>query len=137
SKKAVLDTSRCIGCGGCVPTCPTKAMQLVRKPETDYLKPSKNWVELMFSMERRISPLLNSSTSCAMFDSNCASFEIMFRCPLRSSGEILSSFAKSAYPNIMPMGFLRSCTMDAAMEPMSANLLFSSDSIFSRIRDID
>ncbi|MBF0204124.1 MAG: 4Fe-4S dicluster domain-containing protein [Desulfamplus sp.] len=60
SKKAVLDTSRCIGCGGCVPTCPTKAMQLVRKPETDYLKPSKNTISTTYMQSQtkgKINPI--------------------------------------------------------------------------------
>ncbi|OQX09548.1 MAG: hypothetical protein BWK80_46790 [Desulfobacteraceae bacterium IS3] len=30
--QAILDAARCIGCGLCVSTCPTKSLKLVRKP---------------------------------------------------------------------------------------------------------
>jgi len=33
--KASVDMDRCIGCGLCVPTCPTESMTLARKPESD------------------------------------------------------------------------------------------------------
>lgn len=33
SKKAILDSNRCIGCGLCVGTCPTGSLSLVRKPK--------------------------------------------------------------------------------------------------------
>ena len=32
--RAALDLDRCIGCGLCVNTCPSEALSLVRKPET-------------------------------------------------------------------------------------------------------
>lgn len=32
-KKAILNLSRCIGCGLCVGTCPTHSLSLVRKPK--------------------------------------------------------------------------------------------------------
>jgi Fe-S-cluster-containing hydrogenase component 2 len=33
NKKAILNLDRCIGCGLCVTTCPTKSLSLVRKPK--------------------------------------------------------------------------------------------------------
>jgi len=33
NKKSVLNVNRCIGCGLCVSTCPTKSLSLVRKPK--------------------------------------------------------------------------------------------------------
>jgi Fe-S-cluster-containing hydrogenase component 2 len=33
NKKAILNLDRCIGCGLCVSTCPTKSLALVRKPK--------------------------------------------------------------------------------------------------------
>jgi len=37
---------RCIGCGVCTPTCPTEAIKLVRKPESEQIKPPNNLIEL-------------------------------------------------------------------------------------------
>ncbi len=36
---------RCIGCGVCVPTCPTEAVKLHRKPESEHDKPPANLFE--------------------------------------------------------------------------------------------
>jgi len=33
--RVALDTNRCIGCGLCVSTCPSGALSLVRKPESE------------------------------------------------------------------------------------------------------
>jgi len=33
---------RCIGCGLCVPTCPSEAVQLVRKPAEELVSPPKD-----------------------------------------------------------------------------------------------
>jgi len=33
NKKAILNLDRCIGCGLCVSTCPTKSLSLIRKPK--------------------------------------------------------------------------------------------------------
>jgi Fe-S-cluster-containing hydrogenase component 2 len=33
--RVALDTKRCIGCGLCVSTCPSGALSLVRKPESE------------------------------------------------------------------------------------------------------
>jgi Fe-S-cluster-containing hydrogenase component 2 len=33
--RVVADLKRCIGCGLCVSTCPTKALSLVRKPSSE------------------------------------------------------------------------------------------------------
>lgn len=36
--QVALDTNRCIGCGLCVSTCPSGALSLVRKPESEQIK---------------------------------------------------------------------------------------------------
>jgi len=36
---------RCIGCGVCTPTCPTESITLVRKPESEQVKPPSNLIE--------------------------------------------------------------------------------------------
>jgi Fe-S-cluster-containing hydrogenase component 2 len=42
---AAIDSNRCIGCGLCVTTCPTQAMQLVKKPDDQLYEPPQNGVE--------------------------------------------------------------------------------------------
>lgn len=39
---------RCIGCGVCTPTCPTEAIKLVRKPESEQVKPPNNLLDWNF-----------------------------------------------------------------------------------------
>ncbi len=41
---------RCIGCGVCVPTCPSEAIKLVRKPESEHDKPPANFFQ--WNMDR-------------------------------------------------------------------------------------
>jgi ferredoxin len=36
---AVVDLNRCIGCGLCVTTCPSEALHLIKKPESDLYEP--------------------------------------------------------------------------------------------------
>jgi ferredoxin len=43
-------SGRCIGCGVCVITCPTEAMDLVPRPEEEQVTPPRNIVE--WSVER-------------------------------------------------------------------------------------
>lgn len=38
-------TERCIGCGACIPTCPTESISLVRKPESEQDPPPGNLIE--------------------------------------------------------------------------------------------
>ncbi len=45
NKKAVLDVSRCIGCGLCVTTCPTHSLSLVRKPKAKQAYVPKDIIE--------------------------------------------------------------------------------------------
>jgi Pyruvate/2-oxoacid:ferredoxin oxidoreductase delta subunit len=40
---------RCIGCGVCVPTCPTEAIKLERKSESEHDKPPENLMEWNFN----------------------------------------------------------------------------------------
>ena len=44
---------RCIGCGVCTPTCPTEAIKLVRKPESEHVKPPNNLLD--WNVERAAS----------------------------------------------------------------------------------
>ena len=41
-EKVLLDADRCIGCGLCVTTCPSGALMLKRKPETEQWKVPKD-----------------------------------------------------------------------------------------------
>jgi Fe-S-cluster-containing hydrogenase component 2 len=50
--KAVLDVKRCIGCGLCVSTCPTKSLTLKRKPESEQVKIPKNVIETYIQLGR-------------------------------------------------------------------------------------
>jgi Pyruvate/2-oxoacid:ferredoxin oxidoreductase delta subunit len=36
---------RCIGCGVCVPTCPSESIKLERKPESEHVQPPSNLIE--------------------------------------------------------------------------------------------
>jgi len=38
-------SERCIGCGVCIPTCPTEAIQLVRRPESDQDTPPADLID--------------------------------------------------------------------------------------------
>ncbi|UCD56768.1 MAG: 4Fe-4S binding protein [Candidatus Hydrogenedentota bacterium] len=44
---------RCIGCGVCVPSCPSESITLVRKPESEHDKPPKNLMD--WNMKRAAS----------------------------------------------------------------------------------
>jgi len=37
--RVALNTDRCIGCGLCVSTCPSGALMLVRKPDSERTQP--------------------------------------------------------------------------------------------------
>jgi electron transport complex protein RnfB len=45
NKKAILNLDRCIGCGLCASTCPTKSLSLVRKPKEKQPYVPKNIIE--------------------------------------------------------------------------------------------
>jgi Fe-S-cluster-containing hydrogenase component 2 len=42
---AAIDLVRCIGCGLCVTTCPTDAIELVKKDEDQLYEPPKTGME--------------------------------------------------------------------------------------------
>jgi Fe-S-cluster-containing hydrogenase component 2 len=42
---AVVNLNRCIGCGLCVTTCETEAIQLVKKPDDQQYLPPKSGAE--------------------------------------------------------------------------------------------
>jgi electron transport complex protein RnfB len=50
-----VDLARCIGCGLCVPTCPSEAVSLVEKANA--IEPPANFVEMQvkISTERGLS----------------------------------------------------------------------------------
>ena len=50
---AEVNTDRCIGCGVCVPACPSEAVELLVKDEASYRVPPKNSVEQMVSMAKK------------------------------------------------------------------------------------
>ena len=54
-EKAVIDLDRCIGCGLCVTTCSTGALELVRKPEAELYEPPQSGVDTYtrIAVERR------------------------------------------------------------------------------------
>ena len=49
-RKAVIDLTRCIGCGLCVPTCPTKVMKLEKTDQT--YTPPKNTRQFFIVYEK-------------------------------------------------------------------------------------
>jgi electron transport complex protein RnfB len=57
--KAVISLDRCIGCGLCVTTCTTGAMQLKRKPEEQLYQPPQSGAEtyMRIAIERGKNPL--------------------------------------------------------------------------------
>lgn len=58
-EKVVLNQDRCIGCGLCVSTCPTKSLIMVRKPEESQAPVPKNNLESMMNIARargKLSP---------------------------------------------------------------------------------
>jgi ferredoxin len=40
---AVIDLSKCIGCGLCVTGCPTEAAKLNRRPDAEIITPPENY----------------------------------------------------------------------------------------------
>jgi len=48
-----VNRDRCLGCGVCVPTCPSEAITLMRKPEEEHIKAPDNMISWM--MERSMS----------------------------------------------------------------------------------
>lgn len=50
---AAIDLNRCIGCGLCVTTCPSKAVSLVKKPESELYDPPKDLNEAHEIMEKK------------------------------------------------------------------------------------
>lgn len=49
-EKAVVNKDRCIGCGLCVTTCPSEAIELVLKPEEQLKTPPPTSMEQMMNM---------------------------------------------------------------------------------------
>jgi Na+-translocating ferredoxin:NAD+ oxidoreductase RNF subunit RnfB len=43
-----VQPDRCIGCGVCVPSCPTESITLVRKPESEHDQPPANLMDWYF-----------------------------------------------------------------------------------------
>jgi ferredoxin len=56
---STVDLNRCIGCGLCVTTCPSEAMQLVQKPEDQQYLPPETGVEtyIRIAQERQRNPM--------------------------------------------------------------------------------
>jgi Fe-S-cluster-containing hydrogenase component 2 len=51
-EKVVLEADRCIGCGLCISTCPTKSLSLIRKPDSEQRKVPQSIIESTIKLGR-------------------------------------------------------------------------------------